>query len=60
MAVPKRRTSASRRDKRRSHHALTAMSVNKCPNCGAVRRPHRVCESCGFYKGAQVAAATEE
>ena len=60
MAVPKRRTSNSRKNKRRSHHALTAMSVNNCSNCGSLRRPHRVCESCGWYGDKQVASATEE
>jgi len=31
--------------------------VQTCPNCGAPRIPHRVCMACGFYNGAQVAAA---
>ena len=60
MAVPKRRTSVSRRNKRRSHHALSAMASNSCSNCGALRRPHRVCESCGYYNGKQVAAGQED
>ena len=25
--------------------------IRKCPNCGEMIRPHRVCDKCGFYKG---------
>ncbi|NBO39099.1 50S ribosomal protein L32 [bacterium] len=55
MAVPKKRTSKSVRNMRRSHDALTALNFSKCSNCGAPRLPHSVCESCGFYKGRFVA-----
>ena len=35
MAVPKRKVSRQRRDKRRSSHwKLTAPGIVKCPNCG--------------------------
>ncbi len=54
MPVPKYRTSASRRDQRRSHHALKAKSLSNCPNCQEVRKPHHACPSCGHYKGQQV------
>ncbi|HLY93925.1 MAG TPA: 50S ribosomal protein L32 [Gaiellaceae bacterium] len=54
MAVPKRKTSKSRRDKRRATHAITAAKVNICPNCGQAKRPHRVCLNCGQYKGREV------
>ena len=49
MAVPKRKTSPSRRNMRRSHHALTAVGTADCPNCGEPKRPHHVCGSCGHY-----------
>lgn len=52
MAVPKRKTSKARKNWRRSHHALTAPGLAACPNCGAARLPHRVCQSCGHYRGA--------
>lgn len=55
MAVPKKRTSKSVRNMRRSHDALTPLNFSKCSNCGAPRLPHSVCESCGFYKGRFVA-----
>ncbi|MCX7352551.1 MAG: 50S ribosomal protein L32, partial [Proteobacteria bacterium] len=35
MAVPKKKTSQSRRNMRRSHHALTPVNVQECPNCGS-------------------------
>jgi large subunit ribosomal protein L32 len=57
MAVPKRRTSKARRNKRRSHHARSPVQTSDCPNCGAPRQPHRVCPNCGYYKGTQVTEA---
>lgn len=54
MAVPKRKTSKSRRDMRRSHDALSPMRSGECANCGARKRSHHVCPSCGYYKGRQV------
>jgi large subunit ribosomal protein L32 len=51
MAVPKRKTSPSRRGMRRAHDglALAAPAHNDCPNCGELKRPHHVCGSCGYY-----------
>jgi large subunit ribosomal protein L32 len=54
MPVPKYRTSKSKRNMRRSHHAITPRSGSSCPNCGSIRRPHTVCDSCGHYRGKQV------
>ncbi len=54
MAVPKKKTSKSRRNMRRSHHALTAVNSIECPNCGSRKLSHHVCPSCGQYKGRQV------
>lgn len=55
MAVPKRRISKTRRDKRRSSHwKLTLPGITQCPNCGAAKLSHRVCKSCGYYDGKQV------
>ena len=57
MAVPKRRTTRSKRDMRRAQHdKVTAPTVVPCANCGEPTVPHRVCPSCGHYKGAQVVA----
>ena len=54
MPVPKFRTSASKRNMRRSHHALKAPCTAVCENCGEVKLSHVACPSCGFYKGKQV------
>jgi len=57
VAVPKRRTTRSKRDMRRAQHdKVVAPSIVPCANCGEPTVPHRVCPSCGFYKGAQVVA----
>lgn len=55
MAVPKRKTSKARRDKRRSSHwKLDEPGIVACPNCGEYRMPHRVCRACGYYNGRKV------
>lgn len=55
MAVPKRKVSRARRDKRRSSvWKLTPPTLVKCPQCGELTMPHRVCGSCGYYKGKEV------
>jgi large subunit ribosomal protein L32 len=54
MAVPKRKTSPSRRNMRRSHHRLAPTVHEECSNCGEQKRPHHVCPSCGQYKGREV------
>jgi large subunit ribosomal protein L32 len=54
MAVPKKKTSVSRRGMRRSHHHLAPINTTECPNCGAVKLSHHVCKSCGHYNGRQV------
>ena len=51
MAVPKRRTSKSKKRKRRNHYRAPAIALQPCPRCGDPRRPHRVCPSCGYYGG---------
>ena len=33
MAVPKKKTSKARRDKRRAQHGIDAPRVNVCPTC---------------------------
>lgn len=58
MAVPKFRTSASKRNMRRSHHALKPMSLSSCPNCKEPKINHTVCLKCGFYRGEQRVATS--
>jgi len=51
MAHPKRKTSKTRRDKRRTHYKAVAPTYVTCSNCGATVLYHRVCPECGYYKG---------
>ncbi len=53
MALPKKRTSRSRRGMRRSHDQVAVPNVILC-KCGEPTLPHRICPSCGTYKGRQV------
>ena len=55
MAVPKRKTSKARRDKRRNNlWKLETPTLVRCPECGAYKRPHRICTACGKYNGRHV------
>ena len=54
MAVPKRKTSKSRRDKRRSHHAVKVANVIEDKKSGEFRLSHHVDLKTGLYKGRQV------
>ncbi len=55
MAVPKRKVSKARRDKRRSSAWKLALpGMTKCPKCGEYVLSHRVCGNCGTYKGKEV------
>jgi large subunit ribosomal protein L32 len=60
MALPKHKTSKSRRDKRRTHKKLTAPNVSVCPKCGEAKLPHHACPNCGSYKGRTVIETEEE
>jgi large subunit ribosomal protein L32 len=59
MALPKRKTSKSRRDKRRTHQKVSAPTLSTCPECGEAVKPHHACPSCGSYKGRTVIESTE-
>ena len=54
MAVPKRKTSKSRRDKRRSHHTIQTANVIEDKKSGEFRLSHHVDLKTGLYKGRQV------
>ena len=54
MAVPKRKTSKSKRNKRRSHHRITFANIIEDKKSGEYRLSHHVDLKTGFYKGRQV------
>lgn len=60
MAVPKRKKSKSRVRMRRAIKKAVIPAVAACPACGADQQAHRVCPSCGRYRGRQVVAAAAE
>ncbi|PLY02516.1 MAG: 50S ribosomal protein L32 [Desulfuromonas sp.] len=59
MAVPKKKTSKSKRDMRRAHDSLSAPGLSICPQCKEPKAPHRACPSCGTYKGKDVTTGEE-
>ena len=60
MAVPARRVSKARRDKRRNNlWKISAPSLETCPQCGEYKESHRLCKACGYYNGRQVIAVED-
>ncbi len=59
MAVPKYRTSKSKIGMRRSHDHVDVPNVIIC-KCGEPTLPHRICPSCGTYKGRQMLRSAEK
>ncbi|MDR0633040.1 MAG: 50S ribosomal protein L32 [Holosporales bacterium] len=51
MAVPKKKTSKSKKGMRHSHDGLSAIGTSICENCDALRLPHYICKYCGTYGG---------
>jgi len=60
MAVPKKKTSKARTRTRRAHDALSLPSASVCPQCREPKQPHRVCPSCGHYRGRQIFQVASE
>ncbi|GAB4236854.1 MAG: 50S ribosomal protein L32 [Chlamydiales bacterium] len=61
MAVPRNRHSNARKMSKRAHQAKKPKQFKGCSNCGAMKLPHVLCPSCGFYgsKFAVEAASSE-
>jgi len=58
--LPKRKLSKGRRDRRRSHDFIEIPNIVQCSNCGEMRLPHRVCPSCGHFRGREVISIEKE
>ena len=54
MAVPKRKTSKSKRNMRRSHDAINPINLIEDKESGEPRLSHRVDLSTGLYNGKQI------
>lgn len=57
MAVPKAKTSKSKKRMRRTHKNLSVPGMTVCPQCGELKLSHRVCPACGYYDGKLVVEA---
>ena len=60
MALPKRKISKARRDKRRTHYKLSAPTYTTCPQCQETKLTHAVCLNCGHYNGRKVLEVKEK
>lgn len=62
MPTPKKKTSRSRRDMRRSHDFLTTPALATDKKTGDLVRPHRAhkgSDGAFYYKGKQISASKE-
>lgn len=59
MAVPKRKTTPSRRGNRRAHDALKGVNWVEDSNTGEPKRRHHIDLKTGMYKGRQVIEAKD-
>lgn len=60
MAVPKQKTSKARRRSRAANYKAVAPQLGECPQCHSPRLPHRLCPSCGYYRGREVVKVEEK
>tara|TARA_X000000368_G_C23029886_1_gene712010 strand:- start:1545 stop:1718 length:174 start_codon:yes stop_codon:yes gene_type:complete len=54
MAVPKRKTTVSKRNKRRSHHRISNVNIIEDKKSGEYRMSHHVDLKTGFYNGKKI------
>ena len=54
MAVPKRKTSKSKRNKRRSHHKIPIANIIEDKKSGEYRLSHHIDLKTGLYNGKQI------
>jgi len=54
MAVPKRKTSPSKRNMRRSHDSISYINIIEDKDSGEPRVSHRIDMSTGMYNGRQI------
>jgi|TARA_B110000902_G_C13897134_1_gene432906 large subunit ribosomal protein L32 len=54
MAVPKRKTTVSKRGKRRSHHKIKKINLVEDKKSGEYRLSHHVDLKSGYYNGKKI------
>ncbi len=54
MAVPKRKTSTSKKRMRRSHHKLRSVNIVEDKKSGEYKLSHHVDLKSGFYNGKKI------
>jgi len=54
VAHPKRKTSKSKRNQRRTHWVENTLNLVQCSRCHEYKLPHHVCFSCGYYDGEKI------
>ena len=54
MAVPKRKTTKSKRNQRRSHHRISPVNIVEDKKSGEHRLSHHVDLKTGFYNGKKI------
>jgi large subunit ribosomal protein L32 len=60
MPNPTSRHSRARKNKRRANWKLSQPNIALCPECQEPTLPHRVCQSCGTYKGKKIIEVVEK
>ena len=60
MAVPKRKTSKSKRNMRRSHDSIISLNIIDDKDSGEPRMSHKLDMSTGMYNGRQIIKKKEE
>ena len=54
MAVPKRKTSKSKRNLRRSHHKISRINIVEDKKSGEYRLSHHIDLKTGYYNGKKI------
>jgi len=54
MAVPKRKTSKSKRNQRRSHHGVSTVNIVEDKKSGEYKLSHHIDLKTGFYNGKKI------
>ena len=54
MAVPKRKTSTSKKRMRRSHHKLSSVNIVEDKKSGEYKLAHHIDLKSGFYNGKKI------